>query len=425
MKTRILGLAGALLLVVVPSAYAGNWSMFHHDVGHGGGTAETVVNSASAATLTQAWAYAAGSAIDSSPAIVKNTSTGKTVAFFGTDAGLVIAVNTATGTKLWSFKTGARVDSSPAVVGNDVFIGSWDHSLYELNATTGAKICAYKTTGRIEASPVIVNNVAYVGDESLTGGDDGGNMWAINTNGCTLKWKYSAWGVPPGSQPKVGVWSPAAYATTAAGLPLVIFGSSSPEGAVYALNATTGARVWRFQSQQFGADEDVGAGPTISAPGVLFPSGAAFFSGKDNMVYAVNLATGKKIWQFSIRTDEPSTYSTGEPRTTAALVGNNLYVGWGQGLYDLNATTGAKVWNTAVVDAPTSEIISSPAVSGAAGSQVVIAGDVAGNEFAWNATTGALVKTIPLGTSILGSTAISYGVVYIPNANGHLYAFKP
>ena len=72
MKTRILGLAGALLLVVVPSAYAGNWSMFHHDVGHGGGTAETIVNSASAATLTQAWAYAAGSAIYSSPAIVKH-----------------------------------------------------------------------------------------------------------------------------------------------------------------------------------------------------------------------------------------------------------------------------------------------------------------------------------------------------------------
>ena len=113
MKTRILGLASALLLVVVPSAYAGNWSMFHHDVGHGGGTAETIVNSASATTLTQAWAYAAGSAIYSSPAIVKNTATGKTVAFFGTNAGLVVAVNTATGTKLWSFKTGAHVDSSP------------------------------------------------------------------------------------------------------------------------------------------------------------------------------------------------------------------------------------------------------------------------------------------------------------------------
>lgn len=425
MRALALAAATVVALVAAAPADAGNWSMFHHDVFHGGGTSETAVNSTSAATLTQKWAYAAGSAVYSSPAIVKNTATGKTVAYFGTNAGLVVAVNTATGKKLWSYTTGARVDSSPAVVGNDVFVGSEDDSVYELNATTGAKICSYKTSGRVEASPVVQNSVIYAGDEGATGGDDGGDMWAINVSGCTLKWKYNAWGSPAGSQPLVGVWSPAALATTAGGTPLVIFGGGSPEGAVYALNATTGKRVWRFQTRQFAADEDVGAGPTISAPGALFASGAVFVSGKDNVVYALNLASGHKLWQFSIRADEPSAYSTGEARTTAALVGGNLYVGWGEGLYRLNALTGAKVWNTAVVDAPTAQLISSPAVSGASGQQVVIDGDVNGNLYAWNAQTGALVKSIAQGSSILGSTAISYGVVYVPDANGHLYAYAP
>ena len=413
------------LTVGVPSAFAGDWTMFHHDIHHGGGTSETAVGASNASTLAQKWAFNAGSAIDSSPAIVKNTATGKTVAYFGTNAGTVDAVDTATGTLLWSYATGKRVDASPAVSGNDVFVGSWNESFYELNATTGAKICSFKTTGHIESSPVVVNGVAYFGDEGPTGADDGGSLWAINTKGCTLKWKYNAWGQPAGSEPKAGVWSPPAYATTATGANLVVVGSSSPEGAVYAFNASSGARVWRFRTQQFGSDEDVGAGPTISTPGALFPSGAVYVSGKDNMVYALNLATGAKLWQFSIRTDEPSLYSTGEPRSTAALVGNNLYLGWGEGLYDLNATTGAKIWNTQVVDGPTTEIISSPAVSGAAGDQVVISGDVGGNIYAWNATTGMTLKTITTGGSILGSTAISYGVVYVPSADDHLYAYAP
>jgi len=429
MKALTVILAAAMTLIAAAPAQAGNWAMFHHDVLHGGGTTETAVNSTSAATLTQIWAFAAGSAVYSSPAIVKNTATGRTVAYVGTNGGNVDAIDTATGTLLWSYPTGKRVDSSPAVVGNRVYVGSENDSLYVLNATTGVKICSYQTTGRIEASPVVANpgggNVVYVGDEGLTGGDDGGGMWAINATTCALKWHYASFGAPPGSKPTAGVWSPAAFAKTASGTPLVVFGSSSPEGAVYALNATTGARVWRFQTQQFAADEDVGAGPTISPPGSLFASGAVFVSGKDNMVYGLNLANGHKLWQFSIRTDEPSSFATGEPRSTAALVGGKLYVGWGEGLYCLNPLTGAKIWNTAVVNGPTAELISSPAVSGASGHRVVIDGDVNGTLYAWNAQTGKLVKSIAQGTSILGSTAISYGAVYVPDANGNLYAYKP
>ena len=416
-------------MVCAGSAHAGDWRMFHHDMLHGGGTAETAIGAGTAGSLHQVWSFSAGSAINSSPAIAKNAATGKTVAYFGTLGGAVKAVDTATQTELWSFQTGAKVNSSPAVIDNTVYVGSADDHFYALNATTGAMICSHTVTGRIESSPVVADPgsgpTVFFGDEGATGADDGGNMWAIDATTCALRWRYHAWGAPPGSQPLVGEWSPVAYAETAAGVPLVLFGGGSPEGAVYALNANTGKRVWRFQTKQFAADQDVGAGPTIGLPGRLFPSGAVFVSGKDNMVYALNLATGHRIWRFSIRADEPDSYQTGAPRTTASLVAGRLYLGWGQGLYCLDALTGTKIWNTADTDAPSAQIISSPAISGGAGNLIVVDGDVAGTWHAWDAQTGQSLHSVTLPRRILGSAAISYGTLYVPDADGYLYAYRP
>ena len=142
-------------------------------------------------------------------------------------------------------------------------------------------------------------------------------------------------------------------------------------------------------------------------------------------MYALNLATGHRLWRFSIRADEPDTYQTGEPRTTAALVAGRLYLGWGQGLYCLDALTGKKLWNTADTDAPSAQIISSPAISGAAGNLVVVDGDVAGTWHAWDAQTGKSLRSVTLPKMILGSAAISYGTLYVPDADGNLYAYRP
>ena len=65
--------------------------------------------------------------------------------------------------------------------------------------------------------------------------------------------------------------------------------------------------VWRFQTQKFAQDNDVGAGPTITPPGVNgFADGVVYVAGKDRIVYALNLRTGAEIWEFSIRDDSPA-----------------------------------------------------------------------------------------------------------------------
>ena len=74
---------------------------------------------------------------------------------------------------------------------------------------------------------------------------------------------------------------------------MVVFGSDDPDNSVYELNATTGAMLWTYRTNNTTADDDVGASPTISAPGVNgFADGVAYVTGKDKITYAFDLTTG-------------------------------------------------------------------------------------------------------------------------------------
>jgi outer membrane protein assembly factor BamB len=270
------------------------------------------------------------------------------------------------------------------------------------------------------------NAVAYFGENGVTGADDGGHEFAINASTCALKWQFSGFGSPPGSATLSGSWSPPAYATDVNGRQLIVFGGSSPDCAVYAVDADTGQLVWRFQTQIFAQDNDVGAGPTISDPGVNgFADGVVYVSGKDRVVYALNLRTGAKLWEFSIRADSPSV--GGATRSTAALLSKRLYVGYGAGVYALNAVTGQKVWKTEDFGVTTQEVISSPAITGdSASGRVLFVGDTDGQgKFRAFTLDGALKWTYTTGAFIYGSPAIADGHVYTTSSSGFLYAFAP
>jgi outer membrane protein assembly factor BamB len=437
----VLKLAASVLLVAQlvlgtgpPAAAAGrigqDWPMFHRDPLHQGVSPDTAIGASDVASLTIRWQANIG-ASSGSPALVYNAALAKTLVYIGNLGGTFAAYDAQTGTRVWFFSVGAPIYSSPAVDGNVVYFGSNNHFLYALNATTGALICRHDTGSVIFSSPVVADpdgtgKVVYVGDSGITGADDGGDILAMNgvdpnaAQDCSTKWSYGEFGDPPGSQPLVGVWSPPAFARDVNGRALIVAGGGSPEGAVYALDAVTGARVWRFQSEQFAADQDVGVGPTISPPGVNgFVDGVAYVAGKDSIAYALNLRTGAKIWQYRIRDDAGP---DGHTRSTAALVGRTLFMGNGPNveLYAIDAITGAKVWSSSAAD-PT-DVLSSPAVTGASGDQVFFVGNVGGTLFAHSLDTGAVLWSYDTGRAIHGSAAISGGMVFIANA-GFLDAF--
>lgn len=439
--TRIgLLVVAALLTVITPMAQSATaspapiveWPMWHHDATHSGVSGESSIARSTVANLGLRWQSNTGSSSFTSPAVVYSQQLGRGLVIQGNQDGSLSAYDADSGDRIWVYKLPAHIQSSPAVVNNVVYFGASDHVLHALNLATGTQICGFLADGVISSSPVVANPdgtgmVVYFGDNGLTGSDDGGHEYAVNAvdpnaaADCTLKWKFGSFGDPPGSQVNAGSWSPPAFAKDVNGRGLLVFGGSSPDCAVYALDALTGQLVWRVQTTIYTQDNDVGAGPTISPPGMNgFADGVAYVGGKDRIMYAINLRTGAIIWQFNIHDDSTATQPV---RSTAALLGQRLYVGYGRGLYSLDAVTGAKVWRTEDVVKGVGEVVASPAISGGLNDKVIFTGDMGGKVRAFNAVTGEQMWSFATGGFIYGSPVVAAGHVYIASSDGFLYAF--
>jgi outer membrane protein assembly factor BamB len=413
-----------------------DWPTFGHDAGHSGVSGETAISASNAASLGIKWQVNTGEAVSASPVVAFNAVLNKRVVYVGNNAGVLSAYDAVTGKRLWFRQAGPRIVSTASVVNGTVYVGSSAKKLYALNGATGAVQCTFDAPGVIASSPVAVDPdgtgvVVYFGDNGLGGTDDGGHVWAVNgvdpnaAANCSQKWVFNGYGDPAGSQPNAGTWSPPAFGRDRNGRPLVVFGGSSPDDAIYAVDARTGARVWRRQANPDNKfDADVGAGPTISKPGNNgFVDGVVYVSGKENATYALNLRTGAVIWRFDIAGDSPGV--EGYARSTAALVKNLLYVGYGAGVYQLNALTGAKLWKTPEKGPASGEVISSPALTGPEGSRVVAVGDLAGKVLVFHAGTGARLFNYTTPGQIYSSPAVSNGTIFIGSTDGFLYAFTP
>lgn len=439
-RTVILAVLGpaSLLVPVAPAGAlppgADDWTMFHHDALHGGVSPDTTLSATAAPELGLQWQANTGQDSYTSPAVVYDTRLGKTLVYQGSTSGTMSAYDAANGERVWWYRALGAVVSSPARDGGALYFGSRDGVLHAVDASTGAPLCTFSTGGMmINSSPVVTNpdgagKVVFFGDNGVTGEDDGGHMWAVHAvdpdpaADCSVQWRFDGFGDPPGTQTKGGSWSPPAFARDGNGRPLVVFGSSSPDCAVYALDARTGALVWRFQTEIFSpGTDDVGAGPTVSPPGVNgLIDGAVYVTGKNRISYALNLRTGEKLWDFRIRDDTPG---PGEARSTAALLGRRLFLGYASGVYALDAVTGEKVWRTPLEAAPELEVVSSPAVAGPPGDEIVVVGSLAGTVYALAAADGAVRWSYATGGFIYGSAAVARGRIFIGSADGFLYAF--
>ncbi len=400
------------------SIAAFDWPMFRADPGHSGVSPETAISTTTASSLTARWTAQLGTPSFTSPAVA--TVGGKALVYAG-GGNHFYAYPAGGGAAVWSYKLPAGVvESSPAVAGGVVYFGSTAGAMYALNASTGAPMCSFNTGQVILASPVVVDasdgSGPVVYDGTIPGGSGSGAEWAMygpgNTHGaCTKDWEFTSWAVSPG-----GSWSPPAYGMGANRVPLVVFGSKDRDDAVYALNANTGALVWRYQTST-ATDSDVGAPPTISPRGRNgFTDGVVYVTGKDKVVYALNLATGALIWKYHLAT------GTNGDLSGAALLGDRIYVGSDTGVYALNATTGALVWHVL----PQSTFFASPAVTGPIGRQVLVIASNEGSLYALNLATGATVWTQQPNTrGYWSSPAVSQGAFYVADLNGVLRSYAP
>lgn len=210
------------------------------------------------------------------------------------------------------------------------------------------------------ASPTISNGVVYVGSS-----DD--NLYAINATTGAQVWKFTTGGSVD-STPVV------ANGTVYVG---------SQDDYLYAINAATGNQMWRFPTNTIVTEP-------VVMDGVVYASG-------DNL-YAINASTGIEEWTFS-----------GNYPTTPAIANGTVYFGNGEGIYALNANTGTQEWMIARSDGGDAD----PVVSNGVGYIYAFS-----NLLAFNASAGTILWSFPCGVGLAwGTPVIANGIVYTSGAN--------
>jgi hypothetical protein len=153
---------------------------------------------------------------------------------------------------------------------------------------------------------------AIVYDGKVFVGTEMGNMYALNAQTGAQVWKYS-------------VNSPILN-SVAAGDGRVYFGAM--DGAVYALNASTGGLIWKSPlSWRHGFS---------TAP--VFAENKVMLGGRDGIFYALNTSTGDLLWQYNV----------GSPiLQTAAWNDGKAYFGtMDMHVYAIHTENGSLVWKS-------------------------------------------------------------------------------
>ena len=149
----------------------------------------------------------------------------------------------------WFFPTGAPVSASPSVVHGTVYVGSWNGTMYALEASSGRMRWMFNIADPhpedrsgfpgIQSSATVSHGKVYFGAADA-------NVYALSARNGTVAWKVSL-GDPDTAVEGAHVWSsPAVFDGT------VYVGKASHidapcvRGAVFALDAATGAQKWRF-----------------------------------------------------------------------------------------------------------------------------------------------------------------------------------
>ncbi len=205
------------------------------------------------------------------------------------------------------------------------------------------------------------------------------------------------------------VWKAQTIATS--GEPVVAQGTlyvGADDGTVRAFDATTGSPRWSFT-------RTVGIGSQLGLDGYVALSGDTLFVTSDSgAVYALDAATGKQRWLFPMPTPQTNIY------TTPALGFGLVFVasgGLGGAVYALDMATGAVRWTAAQ--------------GGGFDGQPVIVGDtlyVGANNpdtvHAYDAKTGASRWSYNTGAQVHARPAVGADTVYVGAQDANVYAIR-
>jgi outer membrane protein assembly factor BamB len=358
----------------------------------------------------------------SSPVVAYSAALGEALVYSTNEAGDVEAMNLATGQIVWSYQTGYPIVASPLVVDGSLWVASeLNPEMIKLDADTGEVQCTVPLRGKLLASPtegIGPNGSLTIYEGELDIGGQNGPLDAIDAATCAIDFQSRPEPLGPITS---GPWDPISYGTDGTGRALVFMGTSDPDDGIYAIDASTGAEVWRVASPYVG-DNDFAAGVTVSPPGANgYPDGVVYVPGKDGWLYAIDMTTGAEMWTFNFGAYLGTGRIVG--RSTAALTGTTLVFGTSAGTIAMDVLTQQVLWSTPEPNG--TEVISSPAIVGPNGSQVVVIGDLGGAVRILSLATGQQLFAMTLGGYITASPAESDGNIVIASSDGFVYDLAP
>jgi outer membrane protein assembly factor BamB len=397
------------------------WPELLRDNGHSSVSPDLKLTATNASKLGLRWMSALRAADIGSPVSVYSSALGRSVAYVGDERGDVTAYDETTGVTLWSVSVGVgnSVRSSPLVTPDgDVWVATAQSAtVLKLDGATGSVLCSLKAPLRMDASLMFASpagGVPTVYTASNHNSTTNGPELAINESNCALIWSFDNW------LTLSGAWGTPAFGVDANGNSRVYVGTADPDSTMYAVDAVTGKELWYYSAlNPPDATYDVGAAATVSAPGNNgFADGVLYFPSKYGVLYALDLTNGKLIWQYNFN---KAAHVTEGGRSAAALYKTNLVFGIANGVENVDATTGKLLWQ--YIDASKQEVLSSPAVAGPSGNEIVVFADVTGLVTVLRLADGALLYKYQTGNYVTSSPAIINGHILIDSSDGFLYDF--
>jgi outer membrane protein assembly factor BamB len=232
--------------------------------------------------------------------------------------------------------TGFRVYTDPSGDDWPMFHHDLAHTGYSTSsALTTTPVVLWTAQKGLGGSPVVADDYVYIFDQI--------SLHCINTSDGHEIWKQRlAFELGSDSSPAVYksyVYTPlSSYNASTGKLALdytdykgftspavaedMIYIGSFVSHSLFALNATTGNKIWSYIT---GAD-------VTSSPAVAY--GRVYFTSHDGNVYALNASTGTQIWN-----------ATGGSSSSPSVGSGAVYIGDSYMILAFNASTGTKIWN--------------------------------------------------------------------------------
>jgi polyvinyl alcohol dehydrogenase (cytochrome) len=460
----IVGIFTLLGVIFGPTAFTalaatGDWPTFMYQDSHTGfNSSETIINPSTAPNLKVHWVHTAAGFISSQPVVANS------LVYWGSWDGYEHATNN-NNAKVWATNIGTTFSncsfSHVGVAGTATiatvpingtptsvdFVGGGNANFYALNALNGT-ILWHTSLGSspshfIWGSTAVYNGSVYIGMASY--GDCPliqGQLIQLNASTGSIQHVFnvvpngsiggSVWGAPTIDESKGTIY----FATgNCVGSPCP---SSLPfADAVVEVHASDLSLVgyWQIPTSEQLFDTDFGNTPTLFTAtlngaqtpmvGVANKNGTFYAFRRDSFNSS---GTGNPIWRAKLAIGGSCPECGQGSISGAAWDGTNLYIAGGNtsingsnckgSLRKTDPATGTFVWSHCMFAGPVLGAVTAVngvVVVGEGTYVIVVNASTSATIFRFNDTTS--------GSTFFASSSISNGIMYMGNADGHLYAF--